>query len=107
MAKLYAIVSYTGVPPNVVAHSELYARDSDGNATQLSSHASPHRVEPLAETSFDDPQTELPWSIHHGNSFIGKGTIVDMAKLVNWAEKKMQRRQPLDSWMNHQHAHCG
>jgi urease accessory protein UreF len=59
--------------------------------TQLNSHCDPTAYDPQAKCSFNDTQISLPFSFHHENALVGKGQVVDMAKLVNWAEKKMKK----------------
>lgn len=58
--------------------------------TRLSSHADPRDVDPNATTSFADKAIEMPFSFSHVDTLIGKGQIVDTAKMVSYIEKKMQ-----------------
>jgi hypothetical protein len=60
----------------------LCAGDEEGNETQLSTHMDPRTFVPEAVTSFADPSVEYPFSFHHRNVLLGKGQVVDMAKLV-------------------------
>jgi hypothetical protein len=44
-----------------------------------------------SKTSFaQDADITLPWSFHHQNPVLGKGTVTDMAKMVAWVEEQMQ-----------------
>lgn len=58
--------------------------------TRLSSHIDPREIDPNAVTSFSDQSVELPFSFAHADALIGKGQIVDMAKMVSYIEKKMK-----------------
>ena len=73
----------------------MWVIDSAGNTTQLSSHADPTSLaassgRSASVSSFADPNVDLPWSFHHANRLTGEAAIVDMAKLVQWVEQKMQ-----------------
>lgn len=68
----------------------IHARDRYGNNTQLSSHFDPTEIDAQAKTSFNDSKIALPYSFHHENEYIGKGQVIDMAKLVNFVEQKMK-----------------
>lgn len=73
--------------------NELYAHDSSGgNGTQLSSHKSPKDIAVFANAtvSFDDPSVELPISVSHMNTLIGKGQVVDTAKMYAYLDAKMK-----------------
>lgn len=71
---------------------ELWCMDSIATetGTQLTSHRSPNSYYPSAQSSFNDLSINLPFSFHHRNSFIGKGEVVDMAKMVDFVEQLMQ-----------------
>lgn len=73
------------------SNERLRAADSYANLTVISSHAHPREIDPAARhTSFEDPDVALPWSFTHKNTVVGIEASVDMAKLVAWAEAKMQ-----------------
>ena len=61
---------------------EVFVKNENGDVTQLSSHANPERFDTTFDSSFDDPEIDLPFSFHHSNQFIGKGAVVDMAALI-------------------------
>jgi hypothetical protein len=69
----------------------LFARDESGNDTVFSPHAAPEElVEGLTQqTSFSDPNYVLPYSFAHKNVLIGKGEVVDMARIVAYVQSKM------------------
>jgi hypothetical protein len=68
----------------------VYVRDTTGNDTILSSHQPPENKVPNAmNTSFADPSYDLPFSLSHQNRLIGKGQVIDMAKLVRFVEAQM------------------
>ncbi|MEQ8821004.1 MAG: hypothetical protein RLY93_12240 [Sumerlaeia bacterium] len=69
---------------------DLWVQAGDGSQTQLSTHYDPRDIDGNAATSFDDPTIDVPWSLHHTNVYIGKGAVVDMAKMVAWVEAVMQ-----------------
>ncbi|MCB2157046.1 hypothetical protein KQI84_19385 [bacterium] len=81
---------------NNASVTAMWVMDSAGNTTQLSSHATPFGGTSSRSTrsgfvsSFDDPTVDLPWSFHHANRLTGDAAVVDMAKLVQWVEQKMQ-----------------
>ena len=68
----------------------LKAKDLHGSNSTFSPHEDPRVIDPNAKCSFSDPTVELPFSFAHENAYIGKGAVVDMAKMVNYVEKKMQ-----------------
>lgn len=69
---------------------KLHARDSTGDITTFSPHDDPRVVDPQAQTSFGDTAVNLPFSFKQENVYTGKGEVIDMAKLVKWAEAKMK-----------------
>lgn len=70
--------------------TSLYAYSGSGSITQFSSHADPRDVTSDTQTSFADPNIDLPFSFHHSNQILGRGAVVDLAKAVAYLEKKMQ-----------------
>ena len=62
---------------------ELWVLDGSGNNTRLSSHTDPREIDPYATSSFADPNTDLPFSFHHSNHFIGRGAVVDLAEALS------------------------
>lgn len=62
--------------------SRIYARDGDGNETNLASHKDPREIDPEAPSAFADPEVALPFSFAHSNPLIGKEAVVDMARVV-------------------------
>ena len=71
-------------------NSYLYGRSGTRTKVQITSHMDPRYATADAQTAFADRSVVLPFSFHHSNDYVGKGAVVDMAKLVAWAEKKMQ-----------------
>ena len=68
--------------------AEVFAMDGYGDYAQLSSHANPSVYNSTSSSSFDDLEVILPFSFHHGNKYIGKGAVVDLAGLVKEAETR-------------------
>ena len=83
-------IIYAYDPTNGAGGTTVFAMDSNGNRNQLASHANPCDVNPQAQCSFNDPSVALPFSFRHENDFIGRGAIVDLAKMVKYVEGKMQ-----------------
>lgn len=78
------------VAEDVGGDTRLLAYDDVANGSIISSHTDPSAfVNNSITTSFEDSGIVLPWSFHHFNRVVGKGTVVDMARLVQWAEGKM------------------
>lgn len=69
---------------------ELRILDSTGDMTRLNSHADPRSVDAAAKSSFNNPEIVLPFSFKHENIYLGKGQIVDLAKMAAYTEKKMK-----------------
>ena len=79
------LLSYTrGTDP------EFWILDSTGDSTRLNSHADPRAVDITAKSSFNNPEIVMPFSFKHENMYIGKGQIVDLAKMAAYTEKKMK-----------------
>lgn len=68
----------------------IWIENASETGNQLTTHADPRSVDPQAVSSFGDPDVTLPYSFRHENALIGKGTIVDTAKMVQYVEKKMK-----------------
>ncbi len=79
LAKFYA--------KEVNGRAEMFVMDGYSQYTQISSHADPKLFNPGADSSFSDLSVVLPFSFHHGNKYIGKGTVVDLAGLVAEVER--------------------
>jgi hypothetical protein len=71
-------------------YGEMYAMDSSGNKSRLTSHASPTLVDEKAVTSFTDENCTIPYSFHHEVPSLGKGCVVDVSKALMWVQEKMQ-----------------
>lgn len=68
----------------------IWAKDGASNQTVISPHFDPRQIDPKAQTSFGDISVKLPFSFYHKNPYIGKGEVVDMAKVVKYIEGKMK-----------------
>lgn len=86
---IYANYNGTFDPPGNGSGAGIYAAFGTTH-NRLTSHADPRSIDPAARTSFADPSVELPFSFCHWDTVIGKCQIVDMSKMVAWAEKKMK-----------------
>jgi len=67
--------------------TNVFARNDAGTGNQLSSHKDPRDVDPRADTSFGDDNVDLPFSFHHYNDILGKGSVVDLAAVVAEVER--------------------
>jgi hypothetical protein len=65
----------------------VFAMDSIGNSTRLTSHKDPRELDPLAITSFSDTSISMPFSTTSHNIYIGKGTVVDITKMAKLLEQ--------------------
>lgn len=89
---LYANYNASYDPPGSYSGAGVYVAYGTTH-NRISSHADPRGVDPQAVTSFGDPSVQLPFSFSHWDTVVGKGQVVDMAKMVAWVEKKMQAEQ--------------
>lgn len=64
-AKLYS--------KDVSLEVEMFAMNEFGTFQQLTSHADPAWFDPGFASSFSDTSVAIPFSVHHGNRYIGKG----------------------------------
>lgn len=73
----------------------IHVVDLNHNDTVLSTHVPPEaKLEgQFAQSSFADTDYVLPFSFTHQNDLIGKGQVIDMAKLVRYVESKLIEEQ--------------
>ncbi|MCX7016724.1 MAG: hypothetical protein NTW86_29900 [Candidatus Sumerlaeota bacterium] len=75
---------------NENGEDRMWIHEYNRTATRLNSHADPRQIDPEAVCSMGDPSITLPFTFQHENNIIGKGAIVDLAKMAQYVEKKMQ-----------------
>jgi hypothetical protein len=79
MIQLYAIDYIDTADPQQTASSELFVRDEDGSAVDLSPH--------IFALFLPDAAEPFPWSYYAENSYLGKTINVDMAGAIRAIER--------------------
>lgn len=79
-----------------VSEAEMFTMDGNGTTTQISSHIPPSVFNSSVTSSFDESDVIIPFSFHHGNKYIGKGAVVDLAALVADTEKRYGKSYTTD-----------